>query len=283
MIVEGDEEDEADDEGSRHDENQTENENIEEEEDEELHEVEVPASEFYEGHGQYNYDTDFIHSMDVAPIVQASESDGGSKTGQTSKTVYSVPQMAVVQDMAKWDVIATSRTKQKDIEPMRKYRLLKTGRSRLRPAISSEEKECLATWTKVGELEAWTLWDTGSTMTGITPAYGEIAKIKIDTLEDPHILQLGTVGSRSTIKYGADVEVQVANTTTTSYVDVANFDHYDMVIGTPWMRKNKVILDFIKNKITMNGVSITAIKVRKKDSDPRLHRHRATEKKTKDE
>jgi len=105
--------------------------------------------------------------MDVAPIEQASESDGGSEAGQTSKTVYSVPRIAVVQEVAKRDVIATSRNVQKDIEPMRKYRLLKTGRSRLRPAISSEEKECLATWTKVGDLEAWTLWDTGSTMTGI--------------------------------------------------------------------------------------------------------------------
>jgi len=91
------------------------------------------------------------------------------------------------------------------------------------------------------------------------------------------------VGSRSTIKYGADVKVQVANTTTTSYVDVANFDRYDMVIGTPWMRKNKVVLDFIENKITVNGVSIAAIKVREKDTDPRLRRHRATEKNAKDE
>ena len=98
-----------------------------------------------------------------------------------------------------------------------------------------EDKECLATWVKVEDLEAWTLWDSGSTTTGITPAFAEHAKVRIDTLEDPHILQLGTVGSRSSIKYGADVMIQVAKVKSTSYVDIANFDRYDMIIGTPWM------------------------------------------------
>ncbi len=61
--------------------------------------------------------------------------------------------------------------------------------------VSQEEKECLATWVKVRDLEAWTLWDSESTTSGITSAFEELAKIKVDTLEDPHILQLGTVGS----------------------------------------------------------------------------------------
>jgi hypothetical protein len=86
-----------------------------------------------------------------------------------------------------------------------------------------------------GDLAAWTLWDSGSTTTGITPAFAELAKIKVDTLEDPHVLQLGTVGSRSIIKYGADATITVANVRDTAYVDIANFDRFDMIIGTPWM------------------------------------------------
>jgi hypothetical protein len=115
-------------------------------------------------------------------------------------------------------------------------------------------------------------------MTGITPAFAEHAKVLIDRLEDPHILQLGTVGSRSSIKYGADVEIQVAGTSTTSYVDIANLDLYDMVIGTPWMRRNKVILDLGENKITVQGTTIPALKVREKILDPRLRRQRTTDK-----
>ena len=119
----------------------------------------------------------------------------------------------------------------------------------------------------IGDLAAWTLWDSGSTTTGITPAFAELAKVKVDTLEDPHMLQLGTVGSQSIIKYGADVPISVANVKTTSYVDIMNFDRYDMIMGTPWMRRHKVLLDFDVNRVIINGMSIPAIKVLAKDLD----------------
>jgi len=87
----------------------------------------------------------------------------------------------------------------------RRYRIRSSGRTRERPQVRPEDKECLATWTKVSGLRAWTLWDSGSTTSGITPQYAELVKIIVDTLEDPHVLQLGTVGSRSIIKFGTDI------------------------------------------------------------------------------
>jgi len=62
-------------------------------------------------------------------------------------------------------------------------------------------------------------------------------------------------------------------------VDIANFDHYDMIIGTPFMRKNKVILDFVSNKILLRGKDIPAVRVTARDLDPRLRQHRTTDKK----
>ncbi|TFK72752.1 hypothetical protein BDN72DRAFT_734288, partial [Pluteus cervinus] len=67
------------------------------------------------------------------------------------------------------------------------------------------------------------------------------------------ILQLGTVGSRSVIKYGADVPISMPGFGEKVYVDIANFDRYDMIIGTPFMRRNRVKLDFEKNEIVVNG------------------------------
>ncbi len=63
------------------------------------------------------------------------------------------------------------------------------------------------------------------------------------------------------------------------YVDVVNFDRYNMIIGTPFMRRNKVKLDFEKNEVVINGQSLPAIKVTNQDLDARLRRHRATDKK----
>ena len=51
----------------------------------------------------------------------------------------------------------------------------------MRPPTSSDEKECLATWVGVNGLDAWALWDSGSTTTGITPSFAEIAKVPVDT------------------------------------------------------------------------------------------------------
>jgi hypothetical protein len=47
----------------------------------------------------------------------------------------------------------------------------------------------------IGGCEAWTLWDSGSTTTGLTPTFAQIADIRVFPLMKPHVLQLGTVGS----------------------------------------------------------------------------------------
>ena len=166
----------------------------------------------------------------------------------------------------------------KDVR-MRKHKLIPSRKTGMRPKYSEEEKRCLATWVEINGLQAWTLWDSGSTTTGITPAFAELAKIPVDELEDPHVLQLGTVGSRSAIKYGADVNINVEGENMSIYVDIANFNRYEMIVGTPFMRRNKVLLDFDKNEVIINEKRIPAIAVSTKHMDPNARRQRVTDKK----
>jgi hypothetical protein len=119
--------------------------------------------------------------------------------------------------------------------------------ARARPTMTKEEKECLAMFVNVGGFKAWTLWDSGSTTTGITPTFSQVADIPIFPLLDPHILQLRTIGSRSVVNYGTEVDMTVLGAKGLIYMDIANFDCYDMIIGTPYMRRNKVQLDFENN------------------------------------
>ena len=74
-----------------------------------------------------------------------------------------------------------------------------------RPQCSTAEKECLVTYTKVNGHEAWTLWDSGSTATGVTRAFAHVANLRVFLLINLHVLQLGTIGSRAQISHGADV------------------------------------------------------------------------------
>jgi len=169
-------------------------------------------------------------------------------------------------------------TQPKEVK-MRKHKLIPSRKTRMRPKYSEEEKRCLATWVEINGLRAWTLWDSGSTTTGITPAFAELAKIPVDELEDPHVLQLGTVGSRSSIKYGADVNINIGEEKLPTYVDIANFDRYEMIVGTPFMRQHNVILDFEKGEIIFRGKRIPAITVSTKEIDPTARRQRITDKK----
>jgi len=63
------------------------------------------------------------------------------------------------------------------------------------------------------------------------------------------------------------------------YVDVANFDRYNMIIGTPFMHSRKVILDFENNAVKIGNQSIPATKVLVPDTDDHIRQYCATEKK----
>jgi hypothetical protein len=160
----------------------------------------------------------------------------------------------------------------------RKVQLRADKTARPRPEIAREEKECLVTFIRIGECEAWTLWDSGSTTTGITPAFAQVADIRVFPLTIPHMLQLGTIGSRATVNYGAEVEMKAPGISQSTYVDIANFDRYDMIIGTPFMHQNKVILDFENKQVIINGVATPATKVLLEDNDGRIRRYRSVDK-----
>ena len=138
------------------------------------------------------------------------------------------------------------------------------------PQHSMAEKECLVTYTKVNGHEAWTLWDLGSTATGVMPAFAHVTNLRVFPLTDPHILQLGTIGSQAQISHRVDVSVEMPGISTKMYVNVANFDRYDIIVGTPFMREHEVKLDFEKNQITAAGVITPAMRVTVPDTNERM-------------
>ena len=147
------------------------------------------------------------------------------------------------------------------------------------PTFPPNMKECLATFVKVGGQEAWTLWDSGSTTMGITPSFVDVVKIAVFPLKNPHVLQLETVGSHASVNFGTYVNVAMHGSSQQEYVDVANFDRYDMIIGTPFMHSRKVILNFENDTVKIGNQLIPATKVLVPDTDDHVCQYHATEKK----
>ncbi len=79
--------------------------------------------------------------------------------------------------------------------PSTQYKLKIASQPKARPLYSHDDKMCLSTYTNVNGLNAFTLWDTGSTSTVMSPNFADISKALVFNLIEPVTLQLGTVGS----------------------------------------------------------------------------------------
>ncbi|KAG6876923.1 hypothetical protein C0993_012069 [Termitomyces sp. T159_Od127] len=134
----------------------------------------------------------------------------------------------------------------------------------------AQEKEYLVTYVKVDRHPAWMLWDSGSTTTGIMPQFVHVNTIRVHELMELVMLQLGTMGSCAVIQFGVEVKMKMSGLPMREYVDIANFNCYDMIIGMLFMCKNKVSLDFLNNKVVVNRVPLRAEKIVLADMDGHL-------------
>ena len=119
------------------------------------------------------------------------------------------------------------------------------------PPDNPEAMRCLAAYIDINGVKAYVLFDSGSTTDCISPEFTFVAGLQVYSLIDPVPLQLGCVGSRSSINFGTQVEVSSSKTSAKfhHYFDVVNIDRYDAILGTPFMHKFGVCLDFCDHLI----------------------------------
>jgi hypothetical protein len=64
---------------------------------------------------------------------------------------------------------------------------------------------------------------------------------------------LGTVGSKAKFNFGANVHTSYGGIEDKVYYDIINVDRYDAILGTQFMRKHGIKLDFEKDAICIKG------------------------------
>ncbi|KAJ7260685.1 hypothetical protein C8J57DRAFT_1034957, partial [Mycena rebaudengoi] len=102
---------------------------------------------------------------------------------------------------------------------------------------------------EIGGVKAYMLFDLGSNTDSLTPEFVRATKSRPIKLDEQVTLQLGCVGSKSKISYGTRPPVNFGGIRGTSYFDQVNLNRYDGIIGTPFMNKHGLILDFGKREI----------------------------------
>lgn len=62
------------------------------------------------------------------------------------------------------------------------------------------------------------------------------------------------------INFGAKARVELGPVCEdNAYMDVVNIDQYDMIVGTPFMHRHSLALDFEKDALTIRGVVIPTL------------------------
>ena len=80
----------------------------------------------------------------------------------------------------------------------------------------------------------------------ISPDYAQATGIKTFKLEQPSGLQLACMGSQSTINYGAKSTIVFGNKLIEEYFNMANINHYDVILGMPFLWWLGITLDFTR-------------------------------------
>ena len=78
----------------------------------------------------------------------------------------------------------------------------------------------------------------------VSPDFAHATGMKITKLEQPIGLQLACVGSKPTINYSTEATIVFGNTHVEEYINMANIDYCNVILGTPFLRHLGVTLDF---------------------------------------
>lgn len=127
-----------------------------------------------------------------------------------------------------------------------------------RPVIPVTQKQSLSAMVVVNGQPLRAMFDSGSTVTILSGESAHTARVPIYVWDKPVVLQLGCVGSRSKMNFGTRTQVHFGGIHSEEIMDIGTIDRYDMIIGMPFMRKHKIVLDPSNDEVIINGLRVRA-------------------------
>jgi hypothetical protein len=78
----------------------------------------------------------------------------------------------------------------------------------------------------------------------ISANFPSVHKLDLFQLKKPIKLQMATSGSCSVINFGAKAQITCGSYSQTRYFDVVNLDRYQVMLGTPFLKQQNVMLNY---------------------------------------
>ena len=106
------------------------------------------------------------------------------------------------------------------------------------------DNHTLAGYWEIDGVKAHCLLDSGSEGELLSLEFMWATGIKTFALEQPIALQSACIGSQSMVNYGTHATIKIGHKVVKEYFDIANVEHYDTILGIPFLRKMGIVLDF---------------------------------------
>ena len=114
----------------------------------------------------------------------------------------------------------------------------------LQPLVPANLWACVIIKTLIDGHKALMMLDMGNTSNFVSLTFMMVHRIHAFPLEQQLTLQLGCVGSCLRITHGANAQIQIGEFDAQLYFDIANINHYDCILGIPFLQQNAAIVDF---------------------------------------
>jgi hypothetical protein len=228
--------------------------------------------------GEGAWSSDDETATDFRDGSQYSPSTDGEPDSSASETDTATSGTSSAESMTSEGRPRLNRLDAKDAEESQDVKYVRAARAKVTPAVeenparsslnrklvrpqrSKRQETCLAGWIRINGIDAFTLFDSGSNTDTISPGFAQVANIQTRKLEHQVPLQLGTVGSRAAINYGAQVPIELGETKHPEYYfDIVNIDRYDCIAGAPMMRQLGIRLDFREDSVYIGEQRIRAL------------------------
>ena len=123
-------------------------------------------------------------------------------------------------------------------------------------ADQPEARQCLATYMNINGIDAYVMFDSGSTSNLMNPDFAQVIKADTFNLKQTIPIQLGCVGSRSAINKGCNVRIRLGPVKVDQmYFHIANIDRYDAILGITFMHSHDIALWPRKRSIFIGGTT----------------------------
>ena len=128
----------------------------------------------------------------------------------------------------------------KTVEPMYSHR----SKHREWPIWLCSDNHTLLGYWEINGMKAHCLLDRRSKGVLLSPEFTWATGIKTFALEQPIALQLACISSQLMINYRTHVTIKIGCKAVEEYFDIVNVEYYNVILGTPFLRKIMIALDF---------------------------------------